>query len=71
MACGGDYLFEKKVVDFIIKEDTVTGVTTADGAIFQGDSFILATGHSARDIFELLHAKKILIESKSSNDKAL
>jgi len=63
--CGAEFLFEKKVVDFIIKEDTVTGVTTADGAIFQGDSFILATGHSARDIFELLHAKKILIESKS------
>ena len=36
----------------------------ADGDIFEADAVILATGHSARDIFQLLHAKKILIEAK-------
>jgi uncharacterized FAD-dependent dehydrogenase len=62
--CGGDFLFEKKVVDFIIQNEKITGVRTADGSLFEGDAFILATGHSARDIFELLYRKKILIEAK-------
>jgi len=62
--CGGDFLFEKKVIDFIIKNNEIKGVKTADGNVFEGNAIILATGHSARDIFELLHAKKILIEAK-------
>jgi uncharacterized FAD-dependent dehydrogenase len=61
---GGLFLFEKKVVDFIIKEQTIKSVKTSDGNIFDADSVILATGHSARDIFQLLRDKKILIESK-------
>jgi uncharacterized FAD-dependent dehydrogenase len=61
---GGEFLFEKKVIDFIIKDSSIKGVKTADGNLFEADAVILATGHSARDIFELLHAKKILIESK-------
>jgi len=64
VACGGDFLFEKKVIDILIKEDKITGVKTADGNIFEADAFILATGHSARDIFQLLNSKKLLIESK-------
>ncbi len=63
-ACGGDFLFEKKVTDFIINNNQITGVTTEDGNSFIGNAVILATGHSARDIFYLLHDKKILIESK-------
>lgn len=62
--CGGGFLFEKKVVDFLIKDNEIKGVETADGDSFKGKAVILATGHSARDIFELLYAKKILIESK-------
>jgi uncharacterized FAD-dependent dehydrogenase len=62
--CGGEFLFNKKVTDFIIKDDQVTAVKTADGNVFNGDAFILATGHSAHDIFELLHQKKILVEAK-------
>ncbi|MEP6748700.1 MAG: FAD-dependent protein [Bacteroidota bacterium] len=61
---GGEFLFEKKVTDFIIKENVISGVKTSDGNLFEGDSVILATGHSARDIFQLLFNKKILIESK-------
>jgi uncharacterized protein len=62
--CGGQFLFEKKVVDFVIDKDQIKAVKTADGDLFAADDFILATGHSARDIFELLHQKKILIEAK-------
>jgi uncharacterized protein len=63
-ACGGEFLFEKKVTDFIIEKEKIISVKTADGNIFDADNFILATGHSARDIFELLHQKNILIEAK-------
>ena len=62
--CGGEVLFEKKVVDFILTNDIIKAVSTEDGDIFNGDALILATGHSARDIFQLLHNKKILIEAK-------
>jgi len=53
--CGGDFLFEKKMSDLIIHDNKVTGVKTADGNLFEADAVILATGHSARDIFQLLH----------------
>lgn len=62
--CGGDFLFDKKVTDLIIINDTIRGVKTADGNQFEADTVVLATGHSARDIFELLHAGKILTEAK-------
>lgn len=64
VACGGGFLFEKKVIDFIVKDNEIKGVKTADGNSFEGKTVILATGHSARDIFELLESKKVLIESK-------
>ncbi len=62
--CGGEFLFEKKLVDLITTGNQVRAVKTADGDIISGDALLLATGHSARDIFELLHAKKLLIEAK-------
>ncbi len=62
--CGGEFLFEKKVVDFIVKDQEIKAVKTADGNSFEAKAIILATGHSARDIFQLLDAKKILIEPK-------
>ena len=55
---GAQVLFEKKVIDFIVKDDTVKTVKTADGNLFEADAIILATGHSARDIFHLLQQKK-------------
>lgn len=61
---GGIFLFEKKVVDFIIKNNYIISVVTADGDHIKGDAVILATGHSARDVFEMLHRKNILIEAK-------
>jgi uncharacterized protein len=62
--CGGLFLFEKKVTRFITENELVKAVETADGNKFEADNFILATGHSARDIFELLHQQHILIEAK-------
>ncbi|MEO8582876.1 MAG: FAD-dependent protein [Flavitalea sp.] len=62
--CGGIFLFEKKITDLIITGEKLTGVFTHSGDRFDGDALILATGHSARDIFMLLHQKKILIEAK-------
>lgn len=61
---GGEVLFQEKVVDFILKDDCISEVITAKGNTYTGDAVILATGHSARDIFELLHHKKIQIEAK-------
>ena len=62
--CGGKVLFEKKVVDLNLENGYIRSVVTEDKDVFTGDGYILATGHSARDIFELLHKKNILIEPK-------
>ena len=62
--CGGEFYFNKKVVDFIITEDKMKAVKTADGDVLYAASFILATGHSARDIFTLLDRKNIEITAK-------
>lgn len=61
---GGEVLFDTRVEDFIIEENELKGVVTQDGEKIHGLGVVLATGHSARDIFELLHAKKVLIEAK-------
>jgi len=62
--CGGEVLFEQKVVDFIIEKGKIAAVQTADENSYSADAYILATGHSARDIFKLLQHKKVLIEAK-------
>lgn len=61
---GGVFLFEKKVTDLLVSGSHIKGVKTADGDEMMADDIILATGHSARDIFQLLHDKKIQIEAK-------
>lgn len=61
---GGIFLFEKKVTDLIVSGSLIKGVKTADGDEMMADDVILATGHSARDIFQLLHDKQIQIEAK-------
>ncbi|MBF8962363.1 FAD-binding protein [Pontibacter sp. FD36] len=63
-AAGGEVLFDKRVTDFIVEQDEMKGVVTQDGQEYSGEAVILATGHSARDIFELLHHKGITIEAK-------
>ena len=62
--CGGQFLFNEKVIDFTYDQGHISTVKTAAGNDFAADAFILATGHSARDIYTLLHNKKVLIEAK-------
>jgi len=62
--CGGEVHFEKKVTGLTIHNNNVTAVVCADQDTFSADHFILATGHSSRDIFEMLHQHSLLIEAK-------
>ncbi|WP_047449996.1 NAD(P)/FAD-dependent oxidoreductase [Alistipes sp. ZOR0009] len=62
---GGQVHFGVRVNDVIVKDGTIKGVKTAGGETVLGKAVILATGHSARDIYELLHRKGILLEPKS------
>jgi len=61
---GGEFRFEKKVTDLKIQNGIIKKVITGDGDRLEGNSVILATGHSARDIFSMLNEKKIAIEFK-------
>jgi len=61
---GGKVLFEKKLVDLIIENGLIKETITEDGDRFPTQAMILATGHSARDIFTLFKEKNILIEAK-------
>jgi uncharacterized protein len=65
IAAGGEVRFQTKVVDFLTRGNRIQGVLTAAGEEILADSVILATGHSARDIYRLLAAKKILMEAKA------
>ena len=61
---GGKVLFEKKLVDLVIEKGEVKETITQDGDRFPTQAILLATGHSARDIFSLFKDKGILIEAK-------
>jgi uncharacterized protein len=61
---GGEVHFETKVTDLIVEKNICKGVILHNGQEVTGEGVILATGHSARDIFELLDKKQIKIESK-------
>ena len=61
-SAGGEVYFGTKVESFIIHERKMAGVRTTDGREFLSGQVILATGHSARDIYEQLHAQKVELE---------
>ena len=61
--CGGIVRFSSRVARIIIADDTARGVETADGCIYNGP-VILATGHSARDIYRHLHDNGVEIKPK-------
>jgi uncharacterized protein len=61
---GGEVHFDSRVTDFILKGQEIKGVKVQNGTSFEGLGVILATGHSARDVFSLLAEKNILIEHK-------
>lgn len=66
---GGEIRFNTRVTDFLLDEKQgerrVRGVVTAEGDEVIGEAVILATGHSARDIFTICAARKIRLEAKS------
>lgn len=61
---GGEIHFGQRVSDFLIQDNKAKGVVTSNGNKFEGEAVILATGHSSRDIYDVLLKKKILIEPK-------
>ncbi len=61
---GGQVMFETRVTDILIKNNEVQGIVTHKGDTISASNIILATGHSARDIYELLDRKNIFIEAK-------
>ncbi len=60
---GGEVLFSTVVVDLLIADNEVVGVRCEDGSEFRG-SVILATGHSARDVYRMLDRQHVKIEPK-------
>ncbi len=62
---GGKVLFETRLTNIIIKNNEVQGIITKNGDTILANKLILATGHSARDIYELLDKKQIFIEAKA------
>lgn len=63
IASGGEVHFECKMTELIVKGDRVCGVVCEDGREFAGD-VILATGHSARDVYRYLNKQNIELETK-------
>ena len=62
---GGEIHFNSRLTDIILKQNQVNGIKINDSLIIDCKKLILATGHSARDIFELLENKGISMEEKS------
>ncbi len=62
---GGEVHFETRVTDFVIKQNEIKALHLQNGDELTVNRVILATGHSARDIFYLLHKKEIALEAKS------
>ena len=62
--CGGEIHFEQKLTEILIENNKVTGCKTADGSTYLATALILATGHSAHDIYELLDKQGVKLEPK-------
>lgn len=61
---GGEVHFNAKVTDLLIDHGRACGVILADGSCVEGDAVVLATGHSARDIYQILAGRQLLLEQK-------
>lgn len=61
---GGEIHFNTTVTDLRLVSDEIKGIVTARGDTVEADATILATGHSARDIFHLLHQRQVYIDAK-------
>lgn len=63
-ASGGEVHFQEKLIDLQLEKEKIKAVICASGNRYEADDIILATGHSAKDIYVLLHQKQILVEAK-------
>src|SRR5690606_16566635 len=61
---GGEIHFNSRVTDFIIDKSKIRGVIVNESLTYESEHVVLATGHSARDIFNLLNRLQIKIEAK-------
>jgi len=61
---GGQFILEKKVTDFLIDGEKINGVVTSDNSAFRSPFVILATGHSARDIYDICKNRGVDLEMK-------
>ena len=61
---GGEYHFRSRVSDLLLHNGSVRGVLCADGSRIEGSAVILATGHSARDIYHLFAQRGWSLEAK-------
>lgn len=62
--CGGEVYFNSKLTDIFIEDSRITRIQINGSDYYEVEHLILATGHSARDIFELLHKNKVSIQAK-------
>ena len=62
---GGEIHFETRVIDFTVSNNKLQSIQLQNGQEMAVKSVILATGHSARDMYELLHKKEIALKAKS------
>lgn len=62
---GGEYHFNSRVTDLILDNGKIKGVVLQNGDRVEGVAVVLATGHSARDIYYLLQRNRILLEAKT------
>jgi hypothetical protein len=65
LKCGGEIHYNSKVTDLIMSDNKVSGVVINDNDEHTAGAVILAVGHSARDIFYLLHRKGFKLEQKA------
>lgn len=63
ITCGGEVHFESKLTNLEIKNDTIKAIEINHKDWFPAEALILATGHSARDIFYLLNDKQLKLEA--------
>ena len=61
--CGGEVHFETRMDSLIIEKNKITGIETNTGKTFKGP-VILATGHSARDVYQWLYDNGVEMEAK-------
>ena len=63
--CGGIFRFDCKMTDIFIEFDAITGIELNNSEKIKCKQLILASGHSARDIYDILYHRNVMLEQKS------